>query len=64
MKEICCDCSEPTGRDEDSLYVLGRHSRNLREGPLCEECYLDRRHSGLWVDEDFPKNKVWLTECD
>lgn len=32
-RQLCCDCSEPTGRcEEDEIYIEDH-------GPLCESCY-------------------------
>jgi hypothetical protein len=33
-RQLCCKCSEPTGRcEEDSLFDLNDY------GPYCEQCY-------------------------
>lgn len=62
MNEKCVDCKKETNRSYDSIYVWNRYNRNIKEGPLCEECYLERRFNGKWVDEDFPLDKIWLDE--
>ncbi len=38
MAELCCECHEPTGRDENGLYI---GEVLVQIGPLCLECWED-----------------------
>ena len=58
---LCEECGKEARKD---LVVLGRFDRSLSKGPLCEECYLELRHGGDWVDDDFPDGKIWLDDED